>query len=94
MALTSPARTTFGEYAGLAKHLALSALVFAILLLPVVGLEMIATFLLQRGLVSRVVVYALTMVEYMLLAIDALLFVASVLVQTVRTLRRMHKDAA
>src|ERR1044072_3686894 len=94
MELTSSGRPALSECAEFATSIALSVFVFVILILPVVGLEVLADFLSHRELVSGVVIYVLTAVKYMFLALDSVLCILSVVAQAVRTLRRLQKADA
>jgi hypothetical protein len=88
MELTSPLKSTLREYAELALRLCLSALIFAILMLPIVGLSALSDYLVRLDVSSRVVIYALNSVEYMLFLVSTIAFFVSIVTQTVRTLRR------
>jgi hypothetical protein len=94
MAMIGPSQKATFEYFELVKHIFWAAFMFAVLLVPTLGLGYLADWFEMRSIGSRFTIYALEFVEYMLLAVNSLAFLFSVVAQAVRTFRRtMDRDA-
>lgn len=92
--MTDPSQKATFEYFEFVKHIFWTTVMFGLLLLPTLGLGYFSSWLATHDIGSRLAIYVLEAVEYMLLAVNSLAFLVSVIAQAVRTFRRTTNSDA